>query len=122
MHTDNIKPFQKRLEVGDDFEVTRNQTTREAEATRVDVGSDNGRELEMGGRMDCVEVGSGVLGVNVLTGVDLHGLERLVHSAAIRRQNKISGGHPPKPTMQSKSLGSKIGGSTGRIRGRGRIR
>ena len=75
MHTDNIKPFQKRLEVGDDFEVTRDQTTRETEATGVDIGSDNGRELEMGGRIDCVEVGGGVLGVNVLTGVDLHGEE-----------------------------------------------
>ena len=73
MHTDNIKPFQKRLEVGDDFEVTRNQTTREAEATGVDIGSDNGRELEMGGRFNSVEVGGDVLGVNVLSGVDLHG-------------------------------------------------
>ena len=33
LYTDYIIPFQKRLEVGDDFEVTSDQTTRETEAT-----------------------------------------------------------------------------------------
>jgi hypothetical protein len=33
--------------VRDDFEVTGDQTTRETEATGVDIGGDNGGELEM---------------------------------------------------------------------------
>jgi hypothetical protein len=73
LYTDNIIPFQKSLEVGDDFEVTRDQTTRETEATRINVSGNNGRDLEMGDRVTGKEIGGGVLGVNVLTGVDLHG-------------------------------------------------
>ena len=73
LYTDNIIPFQKSLEVGDDFEVTRDQTTRETEATRINVSGNNGRDLEMGDRDTGKEIGGGVLGVNVLTGVDLHG-------------------------------------------------
>ncbi len=73
LYTDNIIPFQKGLEVGDDFEVTRNQSTRETEATRVDVSGNNGRNLEMGSRVTGKEIGGRVLGVNVLTGIDLHG-------------------------------------------------
>jgi hypothetical protein len=67
LYTDNIIPFQKGLEVGDDFEVTRNQSTRETEATRVDVSGNNGRNLEMGNRVTGREIGGRVLGVNVLT-------------------------------------------------------
>ena len=73
LYTDNIIPIQKSLEMGDDFEVTRDQTTRETEATRVNVGGNNGRDLEMGNRVTCKGIGGGVLGVNVLTGIDLHG-------------------------------------------------
>ncbi len=47
LDTDNIIPIQERLEVRDDFEVTGDQTTRETKATGVDIGGDNGGELEM---------------------------------------------------------------------------
>jgi hypothetical protein len=73
LYTDNIIPIQKSLEMGDDFEVTRDQTTRETEATRVDVSGNNGRDLEVGNRVTGKGIGGGVLGVNVLTGIDLHG-------------------------------------------------
>ena len=73
LNTDNIISFQKRLEVGDDFVVTRYQTTRETEATGVDVSGDNGGELEMVSRISSAGIGSGTLQVSVLTGVDLHG-------------------------------------------------
>jgi hypothetical protein len=42
LDTNNIIPIQKRLEVRDDFEVTGDQTSRETEATGVDIGGDNG--------------------------------------------------------------------------------
>ena len=73
LNTDNVISFQKRLEVGDDFVVTRYQTTRETEATGVDVGGDNGGELEVVSRICSARIGSGALQVSVLTGVDLHG-------------------------------------------------
>ncbi len=73
LNTDNIISFQKRLEVGDDFVVTRYQTTGETEATGVDISGDNGGKLEVVSRICSVGVGSGELGVNVLTGIDLHG-------------------------------------------------
>ena len=73
LNTDNVISFQKRLEVGDDFVVTRYQTTRETEATGVDVSGDNGGELEMVSRICSAGIGSGALQVSVLTGVDLHG-------------------------------------------------
>jgi hypothetical protein len=73
LYADNIIPIQKSLEMGDDFEVTRDQTTRETEATRVDVSGNNGRDLEVGNRVTGKEIGGGVLGVNVLTGIGLHG-------------------------------------------------
>ena len=44
--------------MGDDFEVTRDQTTRETEATRVDVSGNNGRDLEMGNRVTGKEIGA----------------------------------------------------------------
>jgi hypothetical protein len=73
LDTNNIIPIQKRLEVRDDFEVTGDQTTRETEATGVDIGGDNGGELEMGCGVPSLRIGGGGLEVSVLTGVDLHG-------------------------------------------------
>jgi hypothetical protein len=46
LNTDNIVSVQKGLKMRDDFVVAGSETTREGEATRVDVGGDNGGKLE----------------------------------------------------------------------------
>jgi len=74
LNTNNIISIQKGLEMRDDLEVTRDQTTRETEAARVNVGCDYGGKFEPGNRVIGGRIGGSELRVNVLTGVDLHGL------------------------------------------------
>ena len=74
LNTNNIISIQKGLEMRDDLEVTRDQTTRETEAARVNVSCDNGGEFELGNRVIGGRIGGSELRVNVLTGIDLHGL------------------------------------------------
>ena len=58
----------------DDLEVTRDQTTRKTEAARVNVSRDYRGKFELGDRVIGGRIGCSGLRVNVLTGVDLHGL------------------------------------------------
>jgi hypothetical protein len=74
LNTNNIISIQKGLEMRDDLEVTRDQTTRETEAARVNVSRDNRGKFELGNRVIGGRIGGSELRVNVLTGVDLHGL------------------------------------------------
>jgi hypothetical protein len=74
LDANHIIPIQKRLEMRDDLEVTRDQATRETEAARVNVSCDNGGEFELGNRVIGGRIGGSELRVNVLTGIDLHGL------------------------------------------------
>lgn len=74
LNTNNIISIQKGLEMRDDLEVTRDQTTRETEAARVNVSCDYRGKFELGNRVIGGRIGGSELRVNVLTGVDLHGL------------------------------------------------